>query len=157
MCEKQRKMSERSSLFPILYSFRVYIFIDLPKAVKHHSVWEITAESRYHRAEIRAVRETERNPSIYKNPADFGLRDLRIFCRLKIRRHRVPFADLRTLFFMSNGNALFFPRHICTEVRNLKGASLIRYGKLRKKCNGGPLCCLVDVQARAVRRSRSRE
>lgn len=49
MCEKQRKMSERSSLFPILYSFRVYIFIDLPKAVKHHSVREITAESRYHR------------------------------------------------------------------------------------------------------------
>lgn len=74
MCEKQRKMSERSSLFPILYSFRVYIFIDLPKAVKHHSVWEITAESRYHRAEIRAVRETERNPSIayflpFENPA----------------------------------------------------------------------------------------
>lgn len=67
MCEKQRKMSERSSLFPILYSFRVYIFIDLPKAVKHHSVWEITAESRYHRAEIRAVRETERNSLIYKN------------------------------------------------------------------------------------------
>lgn len=58
----------------------------------------------------------------------------------------MPFADLRTLFFMSNGNALFFPRHICTEVRNLKGASLIRYGKLRKKCNGGPLCCLVYVQ-----------
>ena len=75
MCEKQRKMSERSSLFPILYSFRVYIFIDLPKAVKHHSVREITAESRYHRAEIRAVRETERNPSIYKNPAERILRE----------------------------------------------------------------------------------
>ena len=64
MCEKQRGMSERSSLFPFLYSFRVYI---LPKAGEHHSVRKISAENRHHRAEIRAVRESGRNSLIYKN------------------------------------------------------------------------------------------
>ena len=128
LCVENRKECPKG-----LLCFRFCIhsaFTYLPKAGEHHSAREITAKSRYHRAAVCALLEADRKAFIYKNPADRSLRDHAY--SLPFESPAAPCAVLRifALSFISKGDALLFPRHICTEVRNLEGASLIRDGKL---------------------------